>query len=128
MFQKRATITISTNCQKTYEYLRTRYDSEIHKSVSLATKGYIPPIIHVSEVKNERLAYKVAGHDYLLGSLSNWEWGYELKVISDEITQVDIWYKWDLILAIFGIGTIGHQVANEMVETAMALDALARSD
>ena len=56
--------------------------------------------------------------------ISSWTWTYELIPISEESTRVSIEYRWGLMLSFLALSTAGHQAANEITETAMALNAL----
>lgn len=58
--------------------------------------------------------------------IGGWKWGYELKALSEAETEVEIRYSYGLWMAFLGAGTIGHQAANEIVETAISLDALSQ--
>jgi hypothetical protein len=56
--------------------------------------------------------------------IGGWEWDYQLRAVAETATEVTICYRWSWVFSLLGAGTMRHQAANELVETAMALDAL----
>jgi len=78
--------------------------------------------------RDETVVFEVAGRDPILRiSIGGWEWGYNLRAVSATVTEVTVWYRWSFLMTVFGCGTTGGQAANEIVELALALDALAWS-
>lgn len=125
MFSKTAILKIPLNVEPIYNFLRFSHESKIYKDASLMVKGYVPNIKCTKEVKNNKLAFEVPGRDPILKIfIGGWKWEYIFSPISDTETEVQITYKYGLFMALLGMGTIGHQAANEIVETATALDAL----
>ncbi len=126
MFEKKAIITVSLPAAPIYDYLRHRYESRNYRQASLAVKGYQPAIECRREEQNRHLEFWVRGRDALLKfPTSSWTWTYDLKPISDSETEVEIGYRYPWPLAIMGFGTIAHQAGSEIIETVLALDALA---
>jgi len=123
-----ATLTLPISRAGVYQYLRKRYDSELYRTVSLAAKGYVPPITCLEAVEDVKLCFRVPGRDVLFGiPMGSWKWCYELESLSDSETRVTIWYEWSLLVTFLSAWTVKHQAANELVETALALKALTRS-
>jgi hypothetical protein len=109
-----------------YAYLRDRYKAHVFRSVCMMAKGYVPDIHCVEERDNERIAFSVAARDSLLHfKTGSWTWTYDLTRLESGRTKVAITYRWGILLALLSMFTVRHQAANEVVETAMALDALA---
>ena len=109
-----------------YAYLRDRYKTDVFRSVSMMTKGYVPDIQCVEQQENERLSFSVAGRDSLLHfNVGSWAWTYQLTRLTDNITKVAITYEWSVLISLLSAFTARFQAANELVETALALDALA---
>ena len=78
-------------------------------------------------MENKRIEFYVRGRDPILRmSIGGWNWGYELKQLSESETEVEIWYTYGLWMAFLGLGTTGHQASNEIVETAISVDAYLR--
>ena len=50
---------------------------------------------------------------------------YDMIPAGDSLTQVNIWYRWGLFMSFITMFTVRHQAANELIETALALEALA---
>jgi hypothetical protein len=120
-----ATVVITKSCETIYCYLQGRYQGQQYRAASMATKGYVPELQCLSSEPNRKLVFQVAGRDPLLGSVGGWKWEYELNPIGSEATQVLIRYSWGLGMSLLGGGTVHHQASNELVETVMALEALA---
>jgi hypothetical protein len=92
----------------------------------MMTKGYVPKIHCVEEQENERLSFSVAGRDSLFRfKLGSWTWTYQMTSLERDRTKVAITYQWSIWLSLLSMFTVRHQAANELIETAMALDALA---
>lgn len=119
------TVVIAKPCETIYRYLQGRYQGQQYRAASMATKGYVPEVQCLSAELNRKLAFQVASRDPLLGATSGWKWEYELNPVGNETTQVLIRYSWGLGMSLLGAGTIHHQASNELVETVMALEALA---
>ena len=127
MFTKRAILTIDAPKEKIFNYLISRYKSEAFIEASKLTKGYVPKVIQKECNEADSFEFSVRGRDPLSGIfIGGWKWGYKLTVLSELSTKVEIWYSYGLFMAFLGMGTIGHQAANEITETAMALDALTK--
>jgi hypothetical protein len=120
-----ASIDVSASADIVYHYLRDRYNREAHRSTSLATKGYVPKVTCIEADSNNRLVFHVPGRDpWLRTSAGSWRWIYEVEPTGDSTSRVTISYHWSWLMAISGLGLIRHQACNEIVETAMALDAI----
>ena len=121
-------IQINSPSAVVYHYLRERYNRNVHRSTSLGTKGYVPAVTCIEAVETDeycRITYAVPARDPLLGIfLSGWRWTYEIEPAGPQATSVTIRYDWSWFMAILGAGTTRHQACNEIVETALALDAL----
>jgi len=112
-----------------YGYLRSRYESEMFRSICMTTKDYVPEIQCLEERGNERLSFSVAGRDALLGfKVPGWKWEYRLSAIGNEGTKVGITYQWGIGLSLLSAFTARFQAANEIVETALALHALEQAN
>jgi len=121
-----ATVAIPLPVPVVYRYLQERYDREAHRTTSMATKGYVPTITTVETVQGRRLCFRVKGRDPLLRVFyGGWQWEYDLQAVGDRATQVTIRYCWSWVMSLLSAWAIRHQACNEIVETAMALDALA---
>ncbi|MHC4445917.1 MAG: hypothetical protein ACYTA5_25255 [Planctomycetota bacterium] len=120
---------IGCSAAQVYAYLRDRYKTDVFRSVCMMVKGYVPEIQCVDEQENERLSFSVAAQDVLLRiKTGNWVWTYELTRLEDDKTKVSITYEWSVLLSLFSMFTIRHQAVNELIETALALDALAANN
>jgi hypothetical protein len=120
-----ATLTVPAPVATVYRYLHERYDRPAHRDVSLACKGYVPPVTRLVAERPHRLSFSVQARDSLLPIFyGGWRWEYDLWPVGDSATQVRISYRWGWVMAFLGMGMIHHQACNEIVETAMALDAL----
>jgi hypothetical protein len=120
-----ASVDVSAPHAIVYQYLQTRYDSETHRSASLATKGYVPNVTCLEAAPNNRLVFQVRGRDTILRIfVGGWRWTYEIETVNESVSRVRITYRWGWEMSLLGAGTIGHQACNEITETAMALDAL----
>ena len=109
-----------------YAYLRDRYKTDIFRSVCMMTKGYVPEIQCVEQQENECLSFSVAARDSLLRfKTGSWAWTYQLTRLTDSRTKVAITYEWSVLLSLLSAFTIRHQATNDLIETALALDALA---
>lgn len=108
-----------------YNNLKNRYETERFKKVSIEVKGYCPSIKLLKSEANSKLIFSVQGYDPLLKiNIGSWQWGYLLKEIGDNKTELTIFYKWNLLMTLLSMGTIKHQAGNELIETVMALDSL----
>ena len=126
MFAVYAELEVGCPIAETYAYLKDRYKTDVYRSVCMMTKGYVPEIQTVEEQENKRLTFYVAGRDALLKfKTPGWRWTYELARLDDHKTKVALTYQWGLLLLLLSAFTIRHQAANELVETALALEALA---
>jgi len=120
-----ATITIPADVSVVYEYLATRYQGDPYRDACSQAKNYIPQIETVTENPNSLLRFRVAARDALLKfQLSGWEWQYELSTVADGATSIRITYEWSIFLSIIRAFTAGHQAANELTATVLALQAL----
>lgn len=123
------TLVYALPAKRIYDYLRHRYDGDVFREASMAAKGYVPPIELVEASEPAKLVFTVPGRDGLLElAVGSWSWGYNIEAITEGQAKVTIWYEWGLGTGILGAGTVKLQAANEVVETAMALDALASAD
>jgi len=121
-------VNVACPAAQVYAYLRDRYKTATFRSICMMTKGYVPDIHCVEERENERLSFSVAGRDSLLRfKTGSWAWTYQLTRVGSDRTSVAITYQWGILLSLLSVFTARHQAANELVETAMALDALATS-
>ncbi len=119
-------LVIACPTAQVYACLRDRYKTDVFQSVSRMTKGYVPEIQCVDERENERLSFSAAGRDGLFHfKTSGWTWTYQLTRLEDDRTKVTITYEWSVVLSLLSMFTVRLQAANELVETALALDALA---
>ena len=121
---------VETECPITivYAYLKGRYQGDTFRSVSMMTRGYVPEVHRLEEQENERLSFRVAGRDSLLHfKTRSWRWTYELTPLHDGRTKVAITYEWDLLFSLLTMFTARGQAANELTETALAIDALTAS-
>ena len=126
MFSRQTTITVPVAVEHVYRFLRTRYDSPNVTKAEMDTKGYVPRVRWLEEDENTRLVFSVPARDPILRiSFGGWKCEYNLKPVSSSSTQVAIRYTYSVWMAFFGMGTMGHQAANEIAETVSALDALA---
>lgn len=117
---------IACPAAQVYAYLRDRHKTHVYRSVCMMTKGYVPEIRCVAEQENERLSFSVAARDALFRfKTGSWRWTYELTRLEDDRTKVTITYQWSVLLSLLSAFTVRHQAANEVIETALALDALA---
>jgi hypothetical protein len=92
----------------------------------MMAKGYVPEVHCVEEQENERLSFSCAGRDSLLRfKTGSWTWTYQLTRLESDRTKVAITYQWSAWLSLLSVFTARLQAANELIETAMALDALA---
>jgi hypothetical protein len=121
----RATVAVAAPVEIVYHYLLNRYHRPAACETSLATKGYVPTVHCVESDELRYLCFSVKGRDaWTKTSIGGWEWEYRLREVGDTHTEVTICYRWDWVMAFLGAGTVRHQACNEIVETAMALDAL----
>jgi hypothetical protein len=121
-----ATVEFPVPASRIYEYLRTRYQSETFRTACLASKGHVPEIHLVEEVVNRKIRYWVAARDALLRlRLSGWRWEYDLEAAGETKTRVTITYRWGVFLSLITLFSARDQASNELVETVLALDALA---
>jgi hypothetical protein len=121
----RATVAVAAPIDVVYRYLLERYGRSAHCETSLATKGYIPEVLCLDANEPYYLRFHVKGRDPMLRTfIGGWEWEYELRSVAKEGTDVTICYRWSWMMSLFSAGTMRAQASNEMVETAMALDAL----
>ncbi len=127
MFYKRAIITIDVSIEDTFKYLSQKYDSTLYKEAAKMSLGYVPEIETQKCEENKSLEFSCKSRDPITKlKIGGWRWGYELSTTTEGKTKVEIWYSYSLFLALMGGGTIGHQAANEICETASALEALSR--
>lgn len=120
-----ATASVSAPASEVYRYLRDRYGRELHRTVSLETKGYIPAVKCVEELEPRRIIFQVRGRDPVLRFfIGGWTWCYDIEPDGETMSRVTIRYEWGWLMSILGAGTTRHQAANEIVETALALEAL----
>jgi hypothetical protein len=120
------TVTVPAPIGLIYRFLLERYDRPLHCSTALAAKGYIPNVLCLEADEPELLCFSVRGRDPLLRTfVGSWEWEYRLRPESEAVTEVAITYRWSWWVAFLCGGTARAQAANEIVETAMTLDALA---
>ena len=61
-----ATIEVEAPHSAVYSYLRNRYAGEVHRSVSLSTKGYVPDVRAVEDDGAAHLVFSVPSRDPLL--------------------------------------------------------------
>lgn len=121
----KATIEMPLKASLVYQYLRERYDSDAYRSACLATKGYVPPVAKIEDIKDTFLRFCVPARDSLFRfSPGSWTWTYELESTNEEQTQVTIEYTWSWILSMLSFWTMRHQAANELAETVMAIEAI----
>lgn len=119
-----AQVSIRRSASDTYSYLRHRYESDVYRSASMMSKGYVPKIECIDARPDEHISFRVAGRDAVFKTKApGWQWQYDLKP-SGDTTTVSITYTWGILLSLASSFTARHQAANELVETAMALDAL----
>jgi hypothetical protein len=119
-------VEIECPIEKVYDYLKNRFESEQYRSVCMMTKGYIPDINCMEEVENRHLAFYVAGRDSMLKfKIGNWQWRYNLYAVNETRTRIEVIYEWNLFMTIITCFTIRMQAANEIIETCLALEALA---
>ncbi len=119
-------VTVARPVGEVYAYLKERYQSHVFRSVCMMTKGYVPEIACVAEQANERLTFRAAGRDSLLRfTMGGWTWSYDLASLAPAQTKVAITYRWSVWMSIISLFTVRHQAANELIETAMALEAMA---
>lgn len=117
---------IACPAAQVYAYLRDRYKTHVFRSVCMMTKGYVPDVHGIEEQENERLSFTVASRDSLLRfKTAGWTWTYHLTRLESDRTKVAITYQWGLLLSLLSMFTARGQAASELIETAMALDALA---
>ncbi|MBM81195.1 MAG: hypothetical protein CMJ78_11460 [Planctomycetaceae bacterium] len=57
-------------------------------------------------------------------SFGGWKWGFDVRQLSGDVTRIMAWYHWGIFMSFAGLGTMGHQASNEIIETALALEAL----
>ena len=111
-----------------YDYLEKRYNSTLYADASEQTKGYMPKIEIREATKNSFLSFYVKGHDPFTGlSVGSWKWSYTLTQEAGGMTKLKIAYEYGLFMSFISGGTVGHQAANEICETALALDALSNA-
>jgi len=121
-------ISIARPVSQVYAYLKNRYNSDVFESICKMTKGYVPKVECLEEVEDERLSFRVPARDtVLLFRIGSWTWSYQLTAIGDGLTKVGITYEWGIWLDLVTMFTAKHQAANELVETALAIDALTGS-
>jgi hypothetical protein len=121
-----ASLRVSAPAPLVFRYLDERYQRQAHVETSLATKGYVPAIRCLAREEGEKLMYYCRGRDPMLRiSIGGWKWSYEVASLDHSLTEVTIRYDWGWFTAMLGVGTMRHQAANELVETAMAIDGLA---
>jgi hypothetical protein len=108
-----ASLTIPVPVEIVYRYLHERYNRPAHHDVLLVAE------------EPRRLVFSAAARDSLLPiSYGGWRWEYELRPMGESATRVTISYRWSWVMSILSSWTVRHQACNEIVETAMALDAL----
>ena len=108
-----------------YAYLRDRYKTDIFRSVSMMTRGYVPEIQCIDEQKDERLSFSASARDCLLHfKAGSWTWTYQLTRLEKDKTKVAVTYEWSILLSLLSMFTVRGQAANELSETALALVAL----
>jgi hypothetical protein len=121
------TVEIPASASRVYQYLRNRYNSETFRNASLAARGYLAEIHRVEEQENRKLRFWVAARDTLLRfRISGWRWEYALEAIDEGKTRVTITYRWGIFLSFITLWTARHQAGSELLETVMALEALAQ--
>ena len=120
------TIEVPVDLPVVYRYLRDRYDGEAYRFASLSVKGYVPSVMRVVEIDNRSLRFTVPGRDPLLRMpIGSWTWGYDIESAAAGRTRITIEYTWSVLLSVLSAWTVRHQAANEIAETALALQALA---
>lgn len=121
-----AEVEVSRPVADVFRYLRDRYTSSTFRSVCMKAKGYVPECQCLEERENEHLVFWVAGRDGLLRfRISGWKWTYDLVPVGSDETRVAITYRWSPWVSLLSMFTARGQAANELTETALALDALA---
>jgi hypothetical protein len=120
-----ATVKVSAPAPLVFRYLSERYERPAHLEASMASKGYVAPIRRLECEEGQKLSFSCRGRDPVLRIwIGGWKWSYELASLDHSLTEVTIRYQWSWGMAILAAGTTKHQAANELTETAMALDAL----
>lgn len=120
-----ATVNVHATAATVYAYLESRYDSETHRSASLACKGYVPAVRCLEAIADRRLVFMVPGRDPLTRLfIGSWTWSYDIEPTGTGASRVTITYSWNWWMSFLCAGTTYHQACNEITETAMALDAL----
>ena len=108
-----------------YKNLKERYNSERFKKASIDTKGYVPPVVLVSNETNSKLTFIAKGHDPITKlKFGSWQWNYHFKDLGKGRTEVEISYKWNSMMTFLTFFTVKHQAANELTETVLSLDSL----
>jgi hypothetical protein len=121
----RATVPVAAPIEVVYSYLLDRYYRPAHCETSQATKGYVPAVRCLDAEEPYFVRFQVKGRDPLLRiHYGGWQWEYQLQPTAEGATNVTICYRWSWLMSLLGAGTTRAQAANELVETAMALDAL----
>jgi len=120
------TIELPLPPERVYQYLSTRYEGTQYRNASTATKGYVPAVKCLESISNQKLVFSVPGRDPLLRfSVGGWVWSYQIEQPSPNHSKVTIEYEWSYFMSFIGVGTTRHQACNELVETVLALAALA---
>lgn len=128
MFTKSVTVNVNAPRSAIYAYLKTRYQSPVYRNAELDAKGYVPDVQLKRAERDSSLEFWVKARDPLLRiSYGGWTWGYELRSLSEGQTEVRIWYRYGLFMALACIGTIGLQASNEISGTVLALVALEKA-
>ena len=121
----RATVVVDAPVEIVYQYLRHRYGRPAHVETSEAIKGYVPPVICKEADEPHFVCFSVKGRDAWTNmSASSWEWDYRIQEAATGTSEVTICYRWSWVLSVMTAGTARPQACNELIETAMALDAL----
>ena len=122
-----ASVTVPLPRARVYHYLRGRYEMPTFKYAALEAKGYMPRIERVVDDEPRKLVFWVRGRDGLLKfPIGGWRWSYDLASASGSETKVTIRYEWSWLMCLLTAWTVRLQAANELVETARALEALAQ--
>ena len=92
----------------------------------MMTKGYVPEVNLLGEQENEFLQFYVAGRDSMTNiKIGGWKWTYALTSTGSQETKIAITYEWSLFMSFLSAFTVRRQAANDLIEAAMALEALA---
>ncbi|MEX0642504.1 MAG: hypothetical protein WD468_07375 [Pirellulales bacterium] len=119
-------IDVGVTIDRVYRYLRGRFDSDAYRAACEATLGYLPGVRCIEAAENKRLRFAVAGRDAHIGfRIPGWSWSYDLSSGPDGKTRVTIQYQWGLAASVVSAWTARSQASKAIIDTAMALDALA---